>query len=170
MKNTKEVREDEKKNGERKRRSKEKGKSAQLVFHTVILYPAPINIEQCLFIKRVTVGFQTGEKIIEWLYNLQYRSRNKLIIASILLIWSGQQNTTRIYMLLDVVRFDECVCICSGFSKLGTGGALDTMINCYLFLSPPRVLSVLAATDAVLAAGLVPPRPLWICTCYVLCH
>lgn len=116
--------------------------------------------KQYLFIKRVTVGFQTGEKIIERYYNPQHRSRNKLIIASILLIWSGQQNTTRIYILLGVVRFDECVCICSGFSKLGTGGTLDTMINCYLFLSPPCVLSVLAAIEAVLAAGLVPPRPL----------
>lgn len=65
MKNTKEIREEERKTGVRKPKCKEARKSVQLVFHTVILYPAPINVEQCLFIKRVTVGFQTGENIIE---------------------------------------------------------------------------------------------------------
>jgi hypothetical protein len=43
MKNVKKVAEDEKKTGVRKPKNKEAGKNAYVVFHTVILYPAPIN-------------------------------------------------------------------------------------------------------------------------------
>lgn len=91
-------------------------------FHTVSPHPVPINKEYYLFIKHVAVGFQSGQKAIEWFYNLQHRSRTPLIIHSILLLSLGQRNTTRIYILLDVVWFDECVCVCSGFSQLDTAG------------------------------------------------
>jgi hypothetical protein len=54
------------------------------------------------------------------------------------------------------VWFDECVGICSGLSKLGTGHN-DKLLP--VSLNPPRVLSALAATDAVLAGEVIPPRP-----------
>jgi len=62
---------------------------------------------------------------------------------------------------LDVVWFDECGGIFSDFSKVGTGETLDTMMKCVrLVESPPRVISALAANDAILGGEMVLSRPL----------